>query len=147
MSMTIGELARRAGVRPSAIRYYESVGLMTPPARSSGRRVYGSEAVTQAQTINAARALGFTIREIRTLVRDGQPKITDRWRAMAERKLPELQALIGRATRMQRMMENALACSCLRIEDCILHDCSPPIPASRLRKRVLRTVSSNGTVR
>jgi MerR family redox-sensitive transcriptional activator SoxR len=139
--MTIGELARRAGVRPSAIRYYESVGLMTPPARSSGRRVYGTDAVTQAQTIGAARALGFSIREIRTLLRDGQPKITERWRTMAERKLPELEALIGRATRMQRMLESALACSCVRIEDCILHDCSPPIPASRLRSRALRITS------
>jgi MerR family redox-sensitive transcriptional activator SoxR len=129
--MLIGDLARRAGVRPSAIRYYEGVGLLAPPARQSGRRVYDTAAVTQLQVISAARALGFGIREIRTLIQGGR-SVTDRWRALARRKLPELESLIGRATRMKRLLEAGLNCSCVRMEDCLLHECSPPISVIRL---------------
>jgi MerR family redox-sensitive transcriptional activator SoxR len=128
--MMIGDLARRAGVRQSAIRYYESVGLLPPPARQSGRRVYDPAAVTQVQVISAARALGFGIREIRTLTQ-GAHSVTDRWRALARRKLPELESLIGRATRMKRLLEAGLHCSCVRMEDCILHECAPPVVAPR----------------
>lgn len=126
--MMIGDLARRAGVRQSAIRYYESVGLLTAPARRSGRRVYDAGAVTQVKVIRAARALGFGVRDIRTLMQGGHP-VTDRWRALARGKLPELEALIDRATRMKRLLESGLQCSCVRIEDCILHECAPPVVA------------------
>ena len=137
--MTIGDLARRTGIRPSAIRYYESIGLLPRPARAGGRRVYDPAAVTQVQVVTAARALGFGVREIRTLVRDGEPAVTDRWRVLAKRKLPEIESLIGRAQRMKKLLETGLTCACVRIEDCLLHDCSPPIPLSRLRSPTARS--------
>lgn len=132
--MTIGELSYRTGIRQSAIRYYESVGLMRPPGRVSGRRVYDPAVVTHVNVIGEARLLGFTIREIRTLVeagRTGAP-LSERWRALAKRKLPELTALIDRAKRMKKMLETGQHCGCVRLEDCILNECVPTIPLNAL---------------
>ena len=127
--MTIGELSRRTGIRPSAIRYYEGAGLLKRPGRISGQRVYAQSAETEVQVINAARELGFGIREIRTLVesRQAPTAVTERWRALARRKLPELERLIDRATRMKDMLENGLNCGCAQIEDCLLHECKPQV--------------------
>jgi MerR family redox-sensitive transcriptional activator SoxR len=129
--MSIGELARRAGIRPSAIRYYESIGLMPRPVRLSGRRRYDPGAVDRLLVIQSARGLGFGVREILTLIDDSraQTSITERWRALARRKLPEIDALIGRAGRMKKLLESGLTCGCVRIEDCILYDCAPPVAA------------------
>ncbi|MBI4519688.1 MAG: MerR family transcriptional regulator [Gemmatimonadetes bacterium] len=133
--MSIGEVARRAGVRPSAIRYYESIGLMPLPGRSSGRRVYDANTIGTLQVIRSARGLGFSVREIRTHIDDSHPAvpITERWRLLARRKLPELEALIGRAAKMKRLLETGLTCDCVRIEDCILYECAPPVVLTRTR--------------
>jgi MerR family redox-sensitive transcriptional activator SoxR len=134
--MTIGEVAQRAGVRASAVRYYESIGLMPRVARVSGRRVYDTAAVDRLAVIQSARRLGFGVREIQTLVdENAATTITDRWRSMARRKLPELEALIGRASRMKRLLENGLDCGCVRMEDCILHECAPPAGAPKVPVR------------
>jgi len=127
--MSIGELARRAGIRASAIRYYESIGLLPSPIRSSGRRQYDPGAVDRLLVIQSARGLGFGVREILTLIDGGRSKtsITERWRALARKKLPEIEALIGRASRMKKLLESGLTCGCVRIEDCILHECAPPV--------------------
>jgi MerR family redox-sensitive transcriptional activator SoxR len=63
--MTIGEVAERAGVKPSAIRYYEKAGLLTPPARINGRRIYAPQAMHQLVIILFAKNTGFTLKEIR----------------------------------------------------------------------------------
>lgn len=131
--MTIGDLSRRTGVPQSALRYYETTGLLPAPPRLGGRRVYDPAVLTQVQVITAARELGFGIREIRVLVeKDSTASITDRWRALARRKLPEMTSLIDRATRMKKMLEDGLHCGCARIEDCVLHGCAPA-PLIQLR--------------
>jgi|CXWL01.1.fsa_nt_gi DNA-binding transcriptional MerR regulator len=62
--LSIGDLARLTGVRPSAIRYYEACRLLPAPARRSGQRRYDRETMERLKTIVAARLLGFSIREI-----------------------------------------------------------------------------------
>jgi DNA-binding transcriptional MerR regulator len=66
--MRIGLLGHRAGLRPSAIRYYESVGLLPPATRVSGRRDYGSDALNSLRLIRAAQQAGFTLAETRSLL-------------------------------------------------------------------------------
>lgn len=63
--LTIGEVARRAGLRPSALRYYESVGILSPPQRVSGQRRYDATALQRIALIQLAQRAGFTIAEIR----------------------------------------------------------------------------------
>src|SRR5215469_3711247 len=118
--MPIGQLARAAGLAPSAIRYYEKAGLLPSPARQSGQRRYGSETAARLRIIQLARDAGFTIAETRTFLSGFTPATTPaaRWRALAERKLAQLEAQSRRITRMRTLLESSFHCGCLRIEDC-----------------------------
>ena len=125
-SMSIGEVARRAGVRPSALRYYERVGVLQAPERENGRRRYDGEVLREVldrlAVVRVAQLAGFTISEIRTLL-DGFCEDTppsERWRLLAEEKLPEVEALVERALGMKRLLERGLRCECLRLEECEL---------------------------
>ena len=125
-SMSIGEVARSAGVRPSALRYYEGVGLLPPPERENGRRRYDGEVLREVldrlAVVRVAQQAGFTISEIRTLL-NGYSEDTppsERWRLLAEEKLPEVEALVERALGMKDLLERGLRCECLSLEDCAL---------------------------
>jgi MerR family mercuric resistance operon transcriptional regulator len=74
-SMTIGQLARRVGLRHSAIRYYEGQGILRSPSRSAnGYRVYGPEAIILLQFIRRSKELGFSLDEVRQLkVKESAP--------------------------------------------------------------------------
>lgn len=140
--MGIGALARRAGVAPSAIRYYESLGLLPAPPRAGGRpagpRRYDASALDWLALIALARGAGFTMAETRELVAGFAPGTVpaERWRALAARKLAEVDALLARATRMRAVLRAALACGCRRLEDCGHLLAAPPDrPAGTARPR------------
>ena len=119
--MAIGEVARRSGVRPSALRYYESVGVLPAPERVNGRRRYEDGVLEMQAVVRFARRAGFSIAEIRTFLH-GFPEKTppsERWRWLAREKLPEVEALIERALGTKRLLERGLACECARMEDCV----------------------------
>ncbi len=124
--MSIGEVARKAGVRTSALRYYERIGLLPRAGRENGRRRYDGEALREAldrlAVVRVAQQAGFTISEIRTLL-DGFSEDTppsERWRALAQAKLPEVEALVERALSMKDLLERGLRCECLNLEECAL---------------------------
>lgn len=121
--LTIGEVAKRAGMRASAIRYYESVQLLPAPQRISGQRRYTPAVLRRLSFIQMAQAAGLTIAEIRTLVSevDTDPPISERWQKLARRKLAEMDALMRRVQEMQAMLANGLKCRCANLEECI--DC------------------------
>ncbi len=115
--MSIGEVARKAGVRTSALRYYERIGLLPRAGRENGRRRYDGEALREAldrlAVVRVAQQAGFTISEIRTLL-DGFSEDTppsERWRVLAQDKLPEVEALVERALSMKDLLEQACAAS------------------------------------
>jgi len=118
----IGELARRAGLNASAIRYYETVGLLPEAGRVGGKRRYDQSALTRLAIIDLAQRAGFTLAETRALLDGFSPTTppSERWRALAERKLPEVQALIRRANEMKRLLKLGLECDCLTLEECEL---------------------------
>jgi len=119
-TLPIGEVARRAGLAPSAIRYYEKAGLLPKPGRQSGQRRFGAETAARLKIIQLARDAGFTIAETRTFLSGFSQATTPaaRWRALAERKLAELDAQSRRIARMKTLLESSFHCGCLRIEDC-----------------------------
>src|SRR5438093_7185495 len=94
--LTVGELARQAGLRPSAIRYYESAGLLPAPVRVSGWRRYDATVLERLAVIELAKQAGFTLAEIRTLLRGFSPRTSPskRWQVLARQKLPDVEALI-----------------------------------------------------
>jgi MerR family redox-sensitive transcriptional activator SoxR len=116
--MTIGELSIRSGLRPSALRYYERVGLIPAPIRRSGRRDYASDALSHLEVIQCARACGFTLSEIRQLVRGFNAPESPRWRTLAESKIKEMEQRIAQAREMTRLLQRIKRCQCGTIEEC-----------------------------
>ena len=72
--------------------------------------------------IDVAQRAGLSLDEIRELVDHGNDPMSDRLRALAEHRLPEIDALIERATRVRAWLEAATRCDCERIDDCALFD-------------------------
>jgi MerR family redox-sensitive transcriptional activator SoxR len=118
--MLIGDVARRTGLRPSTLRYYERAGLLPPPVRRSKRRSYEPAVLGRIRMIQIARAAGFTIAETRKFL-GGFPASTApsaRWTALATRKREELDTLIADATAMKAMLDEHFRCGCATVADC-----------------------------
>lgn len=116
--LAIGEVARRAGLRPSALRFYESEGLVEPAARISGKRWYEPRVLRRLDVIDVAKRAGFSLAEVRELLDASEAGVpaSQRWRELAERKLPEVQGLIDQARAMKRLLGDGLTCACLRLD-------------------------------
>ena len=127
--LTISEVARRSGLRSSAIRYYESQGILPAPQRVNGRRRYDEDVLDRLNAVQIARRAGFTIAEMRQLFQGIQQNETPSamWRRLAEAKLHEVDALISQAQAMKQLLEEGLRCGCLSWEDCALM--APALPA------------------
>jgi MerR family redox-sensitive transcriptional activator SoxR len=119
---SIGEVAERSGLRPSAIRYYERIGLLPKPERTNGWRRYDATVLERLAAIDLAQRAGFSLAEIRTLMTGFSEETppSERWRRLATKKLPEVEAQIRRAEGMKQLLELGLECDCLRLEDCKL---------------------------
>lgn len=119
--MKIGELAARAGLRTSAIRYYEEAGLLPAPPRVSGRRDYDASAVTRLAMIVLCQRAGFTIAETRAIVRgtgEANRPLSSAWRRVAREKRTELDARIASLEAVRAFLDTTLACGCVRPDDC-----------------------------
>jgi MerR family redox-sensitive transcriptional activator SoxR len=118
--LDIAEVATRTGLRPSALRYYERVGLLPRAAQVGGRRVYPPTVLRRLALIRMTQRAGFTLREIRDFLSrvDTSPGMTGRWRALAERKLPELDHHIEELVRLRAAVADCLACGCMSFESC-----------------------------
>jgi len=130
--LRIGEVAERSGIAPSAIRYYESEGLLPRPARRSGWRVYDEAILDQLGLIELAKRAGFTMTEIKKLLAGFSRRTPpgERWRALTQAKLAELDERIAEAERMKRVLHSVTRCQCPT-----LADCSRAMRAARARAR------------
>jgi MerR family redox-sensitive transcriptional activator SoxR len=120
--MTIGEVAGKANVHPSTLRYYESIGLLQPAMRIRGQRRYKPDVLERLQVIQYAKEAGFTLAEIKTLVcgfSESKPP-SEKWKVMAEKKILEVDAQIEKAQGMKRMLQEGLQCECLSIDECVV---------------------------
>jgi MerR family transcriptional regulator, redox-sensitive transcriptional activator SoxR len=126
----IGELARLTGKRASALRYYEQIGLLPEPARVDGRRRYHPGVMRTLAVIDTGQRAGLALEEIKTLLEaspdDGEA--ISRLREVAERKLPQIKALIEHSQIVRDWLECAARCECPDLDQCPLFD-GPAIPA------------------
>jgi DNA-binding transcriptional MerR regulator len=120
--MKIGEFSRRLGLSVATVRYYESLGLLEPPARVSGRRRYGTESLNGLQLVLALKHAGFRLSEIRQLMPlEARARAAETWRAVARAKVAELDARIAELRDARRALTSSLACDCDgRAERCAL---------------------------
>jgi DNA-binding transcriptional MerR regulator len=138
--LTIGEVARKAGVATSSIRYYESIGLLPQPARLNGQRRYRSDVLGRLAFIGVAQGAGFKLSEIQALVQgvDDADGMAGRMRSLSSRKLDEVERLLERTQAMKGWLEVAKECGCRSPDECAL------FPAPGESSGVLAVVDSNG---
>jgi MerR family transcriptional regulator, redox-sensitive transcriptional activator SoxR len=120
--LTIGEVARRAGVATSSIRYYERIGLLPQPERSQGQRRYDADVLGKLGFIGVAQSAGFKLREIKELIDgvDGANGMGEQIRSLSSRKLDEVEALLERTKAMKGWLEVAKECGCATPAECAL---------------------------
>jgi DNA-binding transcriptional MerR regulator len=121
MTLTISDVAAASGLRPSALRYYEEAGLVTPAGRRGGRRIYRPDVLSRLGLVALAREVGFTVPEIAALLR-GHANDKERWREMTERKLGEIDVQMERLQVMKRLLRAAAACECSGVDACEVID-------------------------
>lgn len=115
---SIGEIAELAGLQPSTLRYYESIGILPPPRRMSGQRRYSGDVLQILAVIQLAKEANFTLPEIRALLYDYSEYSTpsQRWKELAQRKLREVDAIIAHAQEMKQLLQEGLECDSLLYE-------------------------------
>jgi MerR family mercuric resistance operon transcriptional regulator len=135
--IAIGALSKRTGTNIETIRYYERVGLLPTPARSSGGyRLYGPDNLKRLNFIRRARALGFSIEEVRTLLRlaDERKGPCNEVRLVADAHLKDVRAKIADLRRMERALKATVArCASGQRTHC-------PVIEALYRDRVLHSV-------
>jgi MerR family redox-sensitive transcriptional activator SoxR len=132
--LLIGDVARASGKAPSAIRYYESIGLLPEPMRVSGRRRYPGEVVRSLAVIDTAQRAGFALDDIRLLLQASadDADAVEQLRQVAERRLPGLREAIARAELVREWLEQAADCCCPTLETCPLFEQPSALPATSL---------------
>jgi len=117
--MTIGDVARQAGLAASAIRFYEKTGLLPKATRSSGQRRYDESILPRLALLEWAKGCGFTLDEIRELFgKAGEAPLSQRMQKLCGQKIEELEALAQRINVMRDLLQRAQKCRCIDVEEC-----------------------------
>ena len=119
--MKIGELARNAGLRASAVRYYEKLGIVSAPDRKGNQRRYAGDALNRLLLIRFASDMGFTLAEIKIFLsglRSDVP-VGPRWRKLAHRKIKQVDASIKRSRQLRSLLQHLLHCRCPSLPVCV----------------------------
>ncbi|MQY10767.1 Redox-sensitive transcriptional activator SoxR [Streptomyces sp. RB5] len=114
--LDIGEVARRSGLAPSALRFYEKKGLIAPEGRNGLRRTYCPDVLERLGLITCARSAGVPVAEIGRFLAAG-PSDGDLRVRMAARA-EDLDERIGRLTRLRDSLRHAAVCAHEPIVDC-----------------------------
>jgi MerR family redox-sensitive transcriptional activator SoxR len=120
--LSIGEVAGKAGINASAIRFYEREGLLPGTERVGGQRRYTADVFTRLGVIATAKEAGLSLAEVGLLLGasdDGVP-VHEPLRELAGRKLPEVEALIARAEAVRDWLLAASDCDCETLDVCTL---------------------------
>ncbi len=123
--LPIGEVAQRSGVAPSALRYYESMGLITSSRTAGDRRRYERAVLRRVAVIRAAQRVGLSLEEVGAAFADVPPeaaptraqwaRMSARWRPVLDQRIAELQAVRDDLT-------GCIGCGCLSLRRCRLYN-------------------------
>jgi len=118
--LAISDVARVFGLRTSAIRYYEQIGILPPPMRKNGQRRYNNSALFRLAVVQRARETGFTLEEIRELFFGFPPGTPPpkRWHQLSQRKIAELRERMKRLRLMETLLKRTEECRCNALEKC-----------------------------
>ena len=118
--LAISDVAGVFGLRTSAIRYYEQIGILPQPMRKNGQRRYDNSALFRLAVVQRAREMGFTLEEIRELFFGFPPGTPPpkRWHQLSQRKIAELQERMKRLKLMETLLKRVETCRCDALDEC-----------------------------
>jgi len=130
---TIGALSARAGVAPSALRFYEAQGLIHAARSDGGQRRYARSTLRRVSFIRVAQQVGLTLEEIRAALAalpDNRTPDANDWRHVSDAWRARLDARIALLQRLRDNLDGCIGCGCLSLERCQLFN---PGDAAALR--------------
>lgn len=140
LDLDIGEVARRVGVPPSTLRYYEEKGLIRSVGRRGLRRTFDPDVLERLALITLGQSAGFSLEEIASMfAADGRPKID---RRMLADKAEELDRTIRRLSSMREGLRHAAACPAPSHMECpkFRRLMGLAVPAKKLRRPASRRI-------
>jgi MerR family transcriptional regulator, redox-sensitive transcriptional activator SoxR len=119
-NLAISDVARVFGLRTSAIRYYEQIGILPPAMRKNGQRRYDNSVLFRLAVVQRARETGFTLEEIRELFFGFPPgtRPPKRWHELSQRKIAELRNRMKRLKLMETLLKRVENCRCDALDEC-----------------------------
>lgn len=123
--MPIGELARRAGVATSTLRFYEAEGLIAAARSTGGQRRYPRHVLRRVAFVRAAQAVGLSLEQIRTALAglpDARTPTKSDWTALARAWRPLIDERIATLERLRSRLDGCIGCGCLSLKACALYN-------------------------
>jgi MerR family redox-sensitive transcriptional activator SoxR len=123
--LTIGELAERTGVATSALRFYESEGLIASTRTDGGQRRFAPVAVRRVSFIRIAQQVGIGLDEVRAVLAklpDGRTPTRVDWARVSRSWAPSLDARLATLQRIRADLANCIGCGCLSLTTCALYN-------------------------
>ena len=124
-ALSIGDIAARTGLAPSAIRYYEEQGLLAPARTPAGRRDYDRADIRRLSFILIAQQLGFSLAEIRAALAglpEGRTPTKSDWARLSRHFRTRLDARIARMQALRDRLDGCIGCGCLSLTTCALYN-------------------------
>ena len=132
-NLSIGQLAERTGLAVSAIRYYETQGLVSPERNAGGQRRFLRSDIRRLSFVQIAQQFGFTIGQIReqfAALPDGRTPTKQDWTRISRSFRAELDQRIETLTNLRNNLDGCIGCGCLSLRKCALYN-----PQDRAAKR------------
>jgi MerR family redox-sensitive transcriptional activator SoxR len=124
-TFTVGEVAERAGIATSALRFYESNGLIRSDRTEAGHRRYHADVLRRVGFIRVAQRVGLSLAEIHAAL-DGLPEArtpTRRdWERLASQWRPMLDERIALLEAMRDKLDGCIGCGCLSLDTCAMYN-------------------------
>lgn len=124
-SLTVGQVAKRAGVATSALRFYEANGLISSDRNSAGHRRFRPDVLRRVSFIKVAQRVGLTLGEIRAALAtlpDGRTPTRADWAKLANGWKPVLDERIALLEAMREKLDGCIGCGCLSLDTCRLYN-------------------------
>ena len=122
---SVGEVAARAGVATSALRFYETNGLIQSERNESGHRRYRSDVLRRVAFIRVAQSIGLSLEEIRAALGSLPLQRTptrDDWNDLSSRWLPRIDDRIAELQMLRDRLDGCIGCGCLSLDTCELYN-------------------------
>lgn len=123
--LTIGEVAARAGVATSALRYWEELGLIRSERTSGNQRRYDRATLRRVSFVRAAQRVGLSLEEIAhalTTLPEGRTPTANDWARLSRSWRPRLDEQIARIERLRDQLDSCIGCGCLSLTTCALNN-------------------------